>query len=309
MQTVKKKIIEILQNYDLGKLIRYNLLTNGFANENYRIETNRGTFLYRICKQQNLKEISNEIDFLHILKKAKFPAAFPIQQKDSQYISQATKYPVIIYDFVVGEMPKLNEKTLTEIGNAVAKLNLLKGHESFQIKSTINFKNAVKLTTQFAKAKYQYDDLYSDFSEAINYLKDKLDGDLPKGFIHGDVYTDNTIFKKDKLMAIIDFEMFCVDNLLFDVGMTINGFCYVDNRLDLELLKFFLNAYESVRPLSKEEKKYLPDYILWTAVGMAYWHLQNDMLRIKNNKQTIRVRELLDRYKETKKITFHLGNF
>ena len=66
---------------------------------------------------------------------------------------------------------------------------------------------------------------------------------------------------------------------------------------------------DGIKIPSKEEKKYLPDYILWTAVGMAYWHLQNDMLRIKNNKQTIRVRELLDRYKETKKITFHLGNF
>ena len=296
------EITKSLINYNLGKLKSCKLLTHGFANENYRIETEKGIFLYRICKQQSLTKAQNEINFLKILKKDKFPAAYPITRNDANYVSQINKYPVIIYDFIEGEIPKLNEKTAMEIGNAVAMLNLLDGHESFQNGHVINIKNAIELTTQFANAKYQYADIYNDFSEAINNLKDKLGENLPKGFIHGDVFPDNTIFNGNKLLAIIDFEMFCVDNLLFDVGMTINGFCFVDNRLDLKLLRLFLKAYESVRPLSKNEKKYLPDYILWTAAGMASWHLRNDMLNVKNDKQTARVRLLLNRYKEVKSL-------
>ncbi|RLD84738.1 MAG: hypothetical protein DRJ10_00340 [Bacteroidetes bacterium] len=296
------EITKTLNNYNLGKLKTYNLLTNGFANENYRIETEKGVFLYRICKQQSLIGVSNEINFLQILKKAKFPVAYPLQRNDAKYIGQIKKSPVIIYEFIEGEIPKLNGKTVKEIGKAVAKLNLLGGHESFQNKHVINVENAIELINQFDKAKYQYIDIYKDFSEAFNYLKDRLGKNLPKGFIHGDVFPDNTIFNGNRLMAIIDFEMFCVDTLLFDVGMTINGFCFENNRLDLRLLKSFLNAYESVRALSKNEKMHLSDYILWTAVGMASWHLRNDMLNVKNEKQTARVKELLNRYKEVKNL-------
>lgn len=302
------QIEEVLQNYSLGKLITYKLLTNGFANENYRIETEKGVFLYRVCKQLNMVTAQNMMMFMQILKTAEFLSAYPIQQNDGSYFSELNDHPIIIYDFIEGEIPHLNSETTKEIGKAVAKINLLDGWKSFHKKNIIDIHEGIELINKFANAKYQYADIFGDFAEAIHYLKDKVGDKLPKGFIHGDIFPDNTIFKGDKLMAIIDFEEYCVDNLLFDVGMTINGFCYVDNHLDLKLLNFFLNSYESVRPLSLDEKKHLLDYILWTAVGMASWHLQNDMLNTKNDKQTARVRELLDRYKETKKLNLQLGN-
>ncbi|RLD76659.1 MAG: hypothetical protein DRJ10_13245, partial [Bacteroidetes bacterium] len=240
---MNREISNVLKNYNLGTLIKYNSLTNGFANENYRIETGKGVFLYRICKQQSILEIQNEINFLKILKKAKFPAAYPIMRIDDTYICQKAKYPVIIYDFIEGEIPKLNENTVTEIGCAVAKLNLLKGAEVFNSHYIINVQNATELINQFSTAKHPYPQLFRDYSNAIDYLKDKIHDNLPKGFIHADVFKDNTIFKGDKLLAIIDFENFCVDTLLFDVAMTINGFCFVDNQLDLKLMKLFLDAY------------------------------------------------------------------
>ena len=301
-QIMEKKISDILQNYDLGKLVSYNLLTDGFANENYRIETEKGVFLFRVCKQLNMLTAQNMLMFMQILKTAEFLSAYPIQQNDGSYFSEQNDYPIIIYDFIEGEIPQLNLETTKKIGKAVAKINLLDGWKSFHKKNIIDIHDGIELINKFSRAKYQYPHIFRDFADAIHYLKDKIEGKLPKGFIHGDIFPDNTIFKGSKLMAIIDFEEYCVDNLLFDVAMTINGFCFIDNRLDLKLLDNFLNAYESIRPLSVDEKKYLPDYILWTAVGMASWHLQNDMLNTKNDKQTARVRVLLDRYKETKKL-------
>ncbi len=299
-----KEIDKILKNYNLGKLLNFNLLTHGFANENYKIETEKGVYHFRICKQQSINDIQKEIEFLQILKKDNFSAAYPISKIDDTYVCQSGKYPVIIYDFIKGEIPKLNKQTVTEIGKAVAKLNLLKGSEAFNNKYIINMQNAMELINQFAKAKFTYPQLFNDYTNAIHYLKDKIYEDLPKGFIHADVFPDNTIFMGNKLMAIIDFEDFCVDTLLFDVAMTINGFCFVDNRLDMKLLESFIYAYKSVRPLTKKEKNQLPDYILWAAVAMSSWHIRHDMLYIKNEKQTARVRELLDRYKETKKPLF-----
>ncbi|OQX96281.1 MAG: hypothetical protein B6I20_14650 [Bacteroidetes bacterium 4572_117] len=297
-----KTIQKILRNYDLGRLKTYALLTNGFANKNYRIETEKGVFLYRICKQLSLKGVQNEIKFLHLLKQANFPAAYPIKKNDGTYLNHADNNPIIIYDFIEGGIPELNHKTVGEIGKAVAKLNIIEGWESFQKSNFINIDGAIKLTDKFVKAKYQYPDIFNDFTEAISYLKDKITNDLPRGFIHADVFPDNTIFAGDKLMALIDFECFCVDNLLFDIAMAINGFCFENNRLNIDLATSLLDTYSTVRPLTKNEKKHLPNYILWAAVGMASWHLQNDMLNNKTDKQTARARELLDRYKGIKKL-------
>ena len=299
---MQNEIKQTLKSYKIGKLINFQLLTNGFSNENYRIETEKGLFLYRICKQQSIAEIQTELRFLQMLKNEAFPAAFPIQKSDSSFISEQNNYPVVIYHFIKGEIPKLTVETVKEIAKANAKLNVLKFPVAFLPKNSINMQAARKLINQFPNANYQYPEIFNDFSQAINYLKDKIPDNLPKGIIHADIFPDNTIFKGNKLKAIIDFENICFDDLLFDLAMSINGFCFVANQLDLTLMKTFLENYQKIRPLSDMEKNYLPEYILWTAVGMASWHLQHNVLKVKNDQQTMRVKELLDRYKMLKSL-------
>lgn len=297
---MQNTINQTIKSFNLGKLLSYKLLTNGFSNENYRIETEKGVFLYRVCKQQSVDELHDELRFLQILKKKSFPTAFPLQQADTTYIYRQNKYPVVIYNFIKGGIPVLNGETVKQVAIENAKLSLLKGSGLFLQKNTINMQAALRIFQQFPEAKHQYPDIFYDFTKAIDYLKDKLPDNLPKGIIHADIFPDNTIFMCGKLQAIIDFENFCVDDLLFDVAMTINGFCFVNNGLDLVLMDVFLAAYQSIRPLTPAEKKHLPDYILWAAVGMALWHLMHNMLHVKNDKQTERARELLSRYKTLK---------
>ncbi|MEC9348812.1 MAG: hypothetical protein VX387_03745, partial [Planctomycetota bacterium] len=94
--------------------------------------------------------------------------------------------------------------------------------------------------------------------------------------------------------AIIDFEECCIDSFLFDVGTAINGFCFIDNRLEPDLLGRFLADYNSVRAFDKTERSLLPASIHWGAHGQVCWHLDllsgRDYARSRN-----RVHELLDR--------------
>ena len=53
---------------------------------------------------------------------------------------------------------------------------------------------------------------------------------LPRCLVHGDLFPDNTMFKGNQLLAILDFEVICVENLLHELGTAIHGFCYVDNK-------------------------------------------------------------------------------
>lgn len=45
--------------------------------------------------------------------------------------------------------------------------------------------------------------------EEITKLKPSIENpDLPRGIVHGDIFADNAMFEGEKLVAIIDFEVY-----------------------------------------------------------------------------------------------------
>jgi homoserine kinase type II len=100
--------------------------------------------------------------------------------------------------------------------------------------------------------------------------------DRPRGFIHSDLFRDNTLFEGDQLKGILDFYELNKDELLFDIAITLNDFCteYPDVILNEEKAVAFLNAYESVRPLTNDEKACLELYLAMAAGRFWMMRLQ-----------------------------------
>jgi homoserine kinase type II len=100
--------------------------------------------------------------------------------------------------------------------------------------------------------------------------------DRPRGFIHSDLFRDNTLFDGDQLNGILDFYELNHDELLFDIAITLNDFCteYPDVHLNEDKAIAFLNAYESVRPLTADEKSCLELYLAMAAGRFWMMRLQ-----------------------------------
>ena len=100
--------------------------------------------------------------------------------------------------------------------------------------------------------------------------------DRPKGFIHSDLFRDNTLFEGDALQGILDFYELNKDELLFDIAITLNDFCtdYPAVTLNEEKAVAFLQAYESVRPLTADEKSCLELYLAMAAGRFWMMRLQ-----------------------------------
>jgi homoserine kinase type II len=184
-----------------------------------------------------------------------------------------------------------------EIARALARLSLFSDWEKFPRKNVITMDDCLDLVKAFKTAPVKYPEVFEYFEAQTLFLKPFVDQDLPRGIIHGDCFPNNTIFQGDTLVAIIDFEEACVDHLLMDIGMTINGFCFKDNELDPMLMNVFLKAYNKVRPLIQKEIELLPHYIQWGAHGMISWHLRHYLMDRRNEKQLERVMELMNRVK------------
>lgn len=78
---------------------------------------------------------------------------------------------------------------------------------------------------------------------------------LPRAIIHGDLFRDNTLFRRDRLVAIIDFFSAGTGYLLFDLAVVANDWCttpagdFIPTRLEA-----LLTGYDAARAVTTAEK-------------------------------------------------------
>ena len=84
---------------------------------------------------------------------------------------------------------------------------------------------------------------------------------LPSGASHCDLFRDNVLFvehqQQTQLGGLFDFYFAGTDKWLFDLAVTANDWCLNTNQADLDeqRLAALLNAYQTIRPLSADEKR------------------------------------------------------
>lgn len=300
---MEEEIKDILANYYGIKDVRQiSHLSDGFSNLNYKVETDSVTFVYRLCLQKSYaKELEYEVRLSKALDNINFPIAKLFANNSNEYITISPAGIVILTEFIEENYPELNHSSVKEIAIFVAKLNLFEDWKSFQRENIIRMDLCPQIIDDFKTAPQQFPEIYKYFEEQTKFLEEPLKVELPKGLIHGDVFPDNTIFKNNKLRSIIDFEEACVDHLLFEVGMTLNGFCFKDNELDEDLALSFLKHYHQIRPLNDQEWELLPFYVQWTAHGTLMWHLRYQLMYRNDKRQYERVLVLMNRVKILRK--------
>lgn len=292
----------IVENYDLGEFENYKPVSSGFANFNAKIETNRGNFLFRVVLQKTEQELREEIELMKFLKEHFFPAAYPIPRKDGEFINRLNgNRLVILFEYLDGSEPEPSARTAAEIGDAAARLNALPSGRWKNRKNDLSLENCRKLIEKgFTGADNRLKSLLRYFEEETAELSAAIRPDLPKGLIHGDLYTDNTIFRDEKLIGILDFEEFCVDTLLFDLGNAIHGFCNRGKELEPQWLETCIRSYHKRRSLSHAEAEQLPWYIRWSAHAQISWHLRYGLLKNFNQRQFNRATLLMNRVKNVR---------
>jgi len=290
----RNQIPRLLNDYLSCRVVSVDDQSHGYANQNYRVVTEAGKYFVRVCMQQSIANVEQEIILMSLLKDNAFKTAYPLSRKDGDWISFLNDIPVVVYDFVEGELPLLSQDTVSEIARATARLSLISCPDKLTKRNAISLDDSMKIIGSEAFINYSHRDVTDRFEKYISILTATLREELPQGIVHGDIFPDNTLFLGNRLAAIIDFEEFAIDTLLFDAGMTINGFCFDQKKLDQNYMRYFLKSYNSIRQIDRLEREFLVDYMAWGAVGMTSWHL-HQLLNKKNRKQLERVRVLLGR--------------
>ena len=108
------------------------------------------------------------------------------------------------------------------------------------------------------------------------YINNHITSDLPKAFIHSDIFASNIIVNDKKSKAtIMDFEEASYYYRLFDIAILIISLCSRDENIDFLRTSLILKGYNSINKLIKAEKQALQPLIVYAAAGVAFWRHKN----------------------------------
>lgn len=96
-------------------------------------------------------------------------------------------------------------------------------------------------------------------------------GSLPSGAVHADLFRDNVMFEDGVLTGFFDFYFAGCDTFLFDIAVCLNDWCIdlATGEHNAPRADVFLEAYQSVRRLTAQERQLLPAML--RAGALRFW--------------------------------------
>lgn len=259
------------------EIIEIEPIQGGIENTNYFItEKNGQEFVLTVFEELDLNAASELFPVLQHLEQHGIAVAVPLTFND-QPIHSIVGKPAQIAPRIAGKHPI--PSTIAQVaamGDALAKMHL--ALQDYPLQRKNNHDHAWWSSTAHA--------LYPKMNEADQALLTQVFAQYeqmfdaypnrPYGLIHADLFRDNSLYVGDSLSGILDFSELSYDQLLLDISITMNDFCsdYPNVSLDVEKVQAFLNAYQTVRALTDDEKSCLQTYLAMAACRFWISRLQ-----------------------------------
>ncbi len=256
-----KPLLEIIKNYQLGDLRRYEVLEGGIINTSFKIETNKGKFIV-----QKLSRIFNEKiieDYLYVQSYLRTNEVFvPIllSSKEGKYYYKNGNEIWRVFEYIPHEkISSITPSMAYSIGETLGRFHEVMKKSDFHPNSNI---------TELHNTKRIIERLYNVFNNKNNLKKSErvkeeyklinqmiekhyLPEDLPKTIIHGDPKVDNFLFRDEKVKAVIDLDTLMEASELIDIGDALRSMCKdKDYNFVPESLNAFLRGYLSETEIS-----------------------------------------------------------
>lgn len=271
------RIISFLQhNYGLA-IKKVDPFLNGVQNSNYKINSDNGEFVFRIYNRKKINELHYTIKLLNRLQVESFPSPRLVVGKSGEIVREFEGLPCLLYHYLPGEPTEAKaERLLEQIGELQGKMHLaLRDEKSELVQQNWDPVGLNEIISQNQeRLNFEYPTEQERIHFIIKQIKQLFFSDqLPKGGTHQDIKAENVLVDKNRTVSgLVDFDNGYFGTLLHDITTTIIWYCFDNNKLNLELLKSFLNGYERMRTLTDLEKnnfynavnfRFLREVIVW----------------------------------------------
>jgi Ser/Thr protein kinase RdoA (MazF antagonist) len=287
-------ISSILSASHLAKFLqsRYNFSANTTCkllktgiNHSYLVSDGADKFVFRVysLNWRSETEINEEIRLLNLLRDGGVSVSYALADADNNYIQQITAPEGVrlgvMFSFAEGEkLLNLSGEQHYKIGETMARIHsLTQGLQLQRVHYTpeVVLQHPFQYLNNFLPA--QSDEMVWMLSAQKYLLNEIANADetqMRKGAVHLDIWFDNMNITKDGVVTIFDFD-FCGNGwLAYDIAYNILQIHSTEKDVTERELKkkSFIEGYESVTPISAEEKRLLP--VLGVSLYFFYLGIQ-----------------------------------
>lgn len=276
-EITREELVKLLSDYDLGELKSWQGIEAGIENTNYFVTLEQSgqplDLVLTIFEELPLEEMAFFVELGHWLAQREIPVPYAIEDRNGIALKQLQGKPAFFQPRFYGQdIPQtdLNEAHCRQIGDALARFHL--AGADFYLKRQAH-RGVFWWRRESQALAHLLSNEDADLLKQEVRLFDELREqslDLPSGIIHGDLFSDNALFREGRLEAIIDLYNAATAYQLYDLAIVANDWCCnADGSIDTLRERALLDAYAAVRPFTADEQSAWP--ILTRTAAMRFW--------------------------------------
>lgn len=256
-------LAQMLSVYDVGDVREYEGIAAGSINTSYRVTTSQGVWYLRINEGKSFRELVYEKNLLlHLgahqdrLGGVKTPVVvenvigghfFPIKRRWACLFEELKGRELAVFEL----LPEHTHQVGAFLARAHRVLRPYRGgrRNPFSAHTVARWLDDLDRRWRERAVAQR---LRRSFDRVLAHRRP-----LPRGVIHGDLFMNNTKWRRGELDAVFDWEMAGRDHLALDVGICLNAWCFKRDAsaFDTDLCRSLLEGYEGIRPFSASERR------------------------------------------------------
>jgi len=266
----RHQLEKFLTHYNLGHLVAYQGINAGIENTNYFVTTTAGEFVLTLFERIDYNDLPYFLELMAYIAEHQIPSAHPLADKQGHYLRKLNDKPAALVERLGGQdVTTPNLAQCRAIGEALGHLHAISpAFPSYHANE--RGPHWWKVTAERVLPLMEKDDANLLLAE-LHFQANYQDIDLPRGVIHADLFRDNALFQGDELGGIIDFYYACNDVIIYDLAVTINDWCRLNDgcQLDEQRVQAIFEGYQQQRTLIPLEYERWP--VMLRAAALRFW--------------------------------------
>jgi len=264
-----EELAGVLRRYGLPPPERTLPEPKGSVNTNYHLWAGGRRWFLRLNEGKTREDVAFEAEVLRFLAGEGFPAAPLALADDGSPQIEVAGRPAMLFAFAAGVELERGDVTALHcqrIGAEVGRLHALAPRFGHARQNPYRWTRVADWVAELGP-EGGGDPLVA---EAMPLLCEELAlletlPPAPKGLVHGDLFLDNVLWEGDRVSALLDWEMSCVDAFAYDLAVMVNAWCY-RARFEPVLVRAFFGGYREQAALPAETLDALYPYARYVAL-------------------------------------------
>ncbi|WP_431095621.1 homoserine kinase [Polaromonas aquatica] len=264
----------LLNALNLGQLQNIKGAAGGIENTNYFVDTDQGEYVLTLFERLTFEQLPFYLHLMQHLAAHGIPVPDPAGDTKGNILHQLKGKPASVVSKLRGHSELApTADHCASVGQALARMHLAGldyPRRQPNLRGLDWWNETVPVVLPHITPE-QGSLILSELAYQNHITASSACRSLPRGVVHADLFRDNVMFEDGQLTGFFDFYFAGCDTFLFDIGVCLNDWCIdlATGVKDDARSAAFMDAYQSVRRLTAQERSLLP--AMQRAGALRFW--------------------------------------